>query len=81
MLLGLFEMLCDRPDLKFSPHQLSHACHGRALLANPSGQLRMSKVRLERLLADDQEPKTTPTAKIPTLQSTPEAALVAALAS
>ena len=41
----------------------------------------MSKVRPERLLADDQEPKTTPTAKIPTLQSTPEAALVAALAS
>ena len=40
----------------------------------------MSKARPERLLVDDQEPKTTPTAKIPTLQSTPEAALVAALA-
>ena len=63
MLLGLFEMMCDIPDLKLSPPQLP------------------SKVRLERLLADDQEPKTTPTAKIPTLQSTPEAALVAALAS
>ena len=37
----------------------------RAQRENPSGLSMMQPVRPERLFADDQESKTTPTAKIP----------------